>query len=205
MIASYNSFYGNRHTKRSPLGESLLDIFRRSQLRDVHGVRFYSPEIRALNYDDRDNPKTGGFQVVVRFTDFPTYDPRWSISIQEKSYSTVNDITKKHAVGTLVEERLMAEGLMTDQAFETAMSVYSKLRWNADKDRKQYKFAEMVIDDVVPALTEGEKNFPAVSILSMPAYEKLRLGTHRLEEKRTSVFNKLREEDHMYAFMRSSP
>lgn len=194
MSETFNSFYGNRHTNRTPLKESLLDIFRRHQLKDVYAVKFYTPEVRGLNYDDRENPEAGGFQVVVRLEKFPTTNPRWSVSVQRKSYESPTDVVNPKAVAKLHSEELIATNLTTRQAFDQAMETYSKIRWDAETARQGYRYRECVIDDVPPLLLEDEEIRKTVSILSMPAYETIRMGTHRLEERRTKALNMLREQ-----------
>ncbi len=194
MTETFNSFYGNRHTRRTPLGESLLDIFRRHQLKDVYAVKFYTPEVRGLNYDDREYPEAGGFQVVVRLEKFPTTNPRWSVSVQRKSYDAVTAVADPKAVAKLHSEELIATDLTTRQAFDQAMDTYSKFRWDTDGVRQGYRYNERVLDDVPPLLLEDEDIRRTVSILSMPAYETVRMGTHRLEERRTKALNMLREQ-----------
>lgn len=194
MTETFNSFYGNRHTRRTPLGESLLDIFRRHQLKDVYAVKFYTPEVRGLNYDDREYPEARGFQVVVRLEKFPTTNPRWSVSVQRKSYDAVTAVADPKAVAKLHSEELIATDLTTRQAFDQAMDTYSKFRWDTDGVRQGYRYNERVLDDVPPLLLEDEDIRRTVSILSMPAYETVRMGTHRLEERRTKALNMLREQ-----------
>lgn len=194
MTETFNSFYGNRHTRRTPLGESLLDIFRRHQLKDVYAVKFYTPEVRGLNYDDREYPEAGGFQVVVRLEKFPTTTPRWSVSVQRKSYDAVTAVADPKAVAKLHSEELIATDLTTRQAFDQAMDTYSKFRWDTNGVRQGYRYNEHVLDDVPPLLLEDEDIRRTISILSMPAYETVRMGTHRLEERRTKALNMLREQ-----------
>lgn len=194
MTETFNSFYGNRHTRRTPLGESLLDIFRRHQLKDVYAVKFYTPEVRGLNYDDREYPEAGGFQVVVRLEKFPTTNPRWSVSVQRKSYDAVTAVADPKAVAKLHSEELIATDLTTRQAFDQAMDTYSKFRWDTNGVRQGYRYNEHVLDDVPPLLLEDEDIRRTISILSMPAYETVRMGTHRLEERRTKALNMLREQ-----------
>lgn len=194
MSETFNSFYGNRHTRRTPLGESLLDIFRRHQLKDVYAVKFYTPEVRGLNYDDREYPEAGGFQVVVRLEKFPTTNPRWSVSVQRKSYESVTDVANPKAVAKLHSDELIATDLTTRQAFDQAIDTYSKIRWDEEGVRQGYSYSERVIDDVPPLLLEDEDARKTLSIFSMPAYETVRMGTHRLEERRTRALNMLREQ-----------
>lgn len=194
MIETFNSFYGNRHTRRSPLSEALRDVFRRHHLKNVYDVLFFTPEVRGLNYEDRENPKAGGFQVVVRLSQFPTYQPRWSVSLQQKSYASLLDVPDKKATSTLVSDTEIADKLTTQEAFHKAMVVYSIMRWNNNDARLGYTYSEHIFEDVPPLPLDGERTRPAVSILSMPAYETLRQGTHRLEEERTSVLNRLSEQ-----------